>query len=378
MARPRTKRRLQGEGTLRQRANGIWEARFHSPDGQRHSVYDKSQALVRQKLKEAQRRVGLGLESVGRMTLAEHLNTWLESVSRSLAPATVSAYRGHILNHIVPALGKARLAELLPQQVQAFLNQLHDAGVHPTTVGRIHATLRVALENAHHQLLVERNVARLVKPPKAERPKVNPWSPKEAQAFLQAAQGLAAEPLYTLALYTGLRQGEILGLQWTDIEGEVIHVRRQLRKQPGGPKLAPPKSQRGLRPVPLINPVREALGRQRAYQAQQRLLAGSSWQETSLIFTNSLGKTLDGPTETHRFQQVCQQLGFRRVRFHDLRHAAASLMLESGVVMKVIQDILGHSSIVLTADTYSHLSQEGLRQAGSLMESAVAARTQGS
>jgi integrase len=207
--------------------------------------------------------------------------------------------------------------------------------------------------------MVTRNVARLAEPPRVPRREVRPLSPVEARRFLDAIRADRLEALYLVALGIGLRQGEILGLAWSDIdfEGATVTVRHALQRIDGRLELVEPKSATSLRVVALPGIVLDALRAHRTRQLEDRLLAGSRWRDDprGLVFTTTVGTPMDGIAVTRRFQAVLAGAGLRRQRFHDLRHACASLLLARGVAPRVVMETLGHSQMSLTLNTYSHV-----------------------
>jgi integrase len=313
----------------------------------------------------------------GRQTLGQFLLRWLQdSVKPTVRPRTYSSYSQLLLDHVIPALGQVPLGKLGPQHVQGFLNQkLRQGRLSGRTIQYLHAVLRAALNQALRWRLVQVNVATLVDPPRAERHEVHPLTPREARTLLDAAQGDRLAALYALALAVGLRQGEALGLHWEDVDLEAgnLRVRVALQRQDGrGLQSVEPKTARSRRGIVLPPYVVESLRAHRSRQVQERLLAGSRWQETGLVFTTAIGTPLDGGSVTHRFQRMLERAGLPRLRFHDLRHACASLLLAQGVHPRVVMEILGHSQISLTMNTYSHVIPALQREAADRMDAVLA------
>ncbi len=234
---------------------------------------------------------------------------------------------------------------------------------------------RQALGQAERWGLVTRNVARLAEPPRVPRRDVRPLTPDQARIFLDAIRGERLEALYIVALGVGLRQGQILGLGWEDVdlEGSVLTVRHALQRVDGRLVLVEPKSATSRRVVALPAFVREALRAHRTRQLHDRLLAGSRWHDDprALVFTTTVGTPLDGIAVTRRFQAHLAGAGLRRQRFHDLRHACASLLLAQGVSPRVVMETLGHSQISLTLNTYSHVIPALGRAAAERMDEAL-------
>jgi integrase len=274
--------------------------------------------------------------------------------------------------HLIPGLGHLSLTGLTVADVQAFLNAKSADGLSPRTVAYLRGVLRGALGHAERSGLVERNVARLARPPRIPRRQVDPLTAEEARTFLDAIRGDRLEALYLVAIGVGLRQGEILGLRWPDVDlaAGTLTVRHALARVDGHLLLDEPKSMTSRRVVPLPGFVRVALVAHRARQVTE-IRPGHAEIEplfADLVFTTTHGTPLDGISVTRRFQRVLKTAGLRRQRFHDLRHACASLLLAQGVPARVVMETLGHSAISLTLDTYSHVHPSVSREAANRMD----------
>jgi integrase len=264
-------------------------------------------------------------------------------------------------------------------RVQAFLNAKAATSLAPRTVAYIRAVLRQALGQAERWAMVSRNVARIVEPPRVPRREVRSFSPDQARQFVDAIRGDRLEALYLVALGTGLRQGEILGLAWTDVDlvAATLTVRNALQRVNGKLELVEPKSATSHRIVALPAFVAEGLRAHRTRQLTDRLLAGSHWHEDprGLVFTTTVGTPMDGIAVTRRFQARLLSAGLPRQRFHDLRNACASLMLAQGVAPRVVMETLGHSQISLTLNTYSHVIPALGRAAAEQMDAMLGPRS---
>ena len=262
--------------------------------------------------------------------------------------------------------------------MQAFLNAKSASGLSPRSVGYLRAVLRQALGQAERWGMVTRNVARLADPPRIPRHEVRPFSPEEARRFLDAIRGDRLEALYLVALGVGLRQGEILGLAWSDVdlEASTLTVRHALQRVDRVLVLVEPKSATSRRIIALPALVRDALRAHRTRQRTERLLAGSRWHDDprDVVFRTTVGTPMDGIAVTRRFQAVLRQAGLPRQRFHDLRHACASLLLAQGVAPRVVMETLGHSQISLTLNTYSHVIPALGRAAADQMDAVLGPR----
>jgi integrase len=307
------------------------------------------------------------------LTLGAFLEDWLTDVVRlSVRPRTYVSYRYVVRLHLAPGLGQRPLAALSPADVQAFLNQKAASGLSPRTVAYLRGVLRQALGHAERMELVGRNVARLARPPRIPHRPVSPLTMEQARTFLDAIRGDRLEALYLVALGCGLRQGEILGLRWPDVDLDVgtLTVRHALARIEGKLTLVEPKSATSRRVVPLPMFVRDALLAHRLRQAQEHLPLRPELPDlfAHLVFSTTLGTPLDGISVTRRFQRILAAAGLPHQRFHDLRHACASLLLAQGVPARVVMETLGHSEISLTLNTYSHVLPSLGREAAARMD----------
>ena len=306
------------------------------------------------------------------VTLNAFLAHWLADIVRlSVRPKTFVSYRSFVRLHLAPALGDIPLTELRPGDVQAYLNRKAATGLAPRTVAYHRNILRQALGHAERTELIGRNVAKLALPPRIPRREVRPLTPEQARTFLAAIAGERLRALYLVALGVGLRQGEILGLRWSDVDllAGTIRVRQALQRVEGVFTFVEPKSATSRRLVPLPAIVREALLAHR----ERRSADGAGRARTSaefadLVFTTTVGTPIDGISVTRRFQRILNAAGLPHQRFHDLRHACASLLLAQGVPARVVMETLGHSQISLTLNTYCHVIPALGREAAERMD----------
>lgn len=375
-------RRAPHEGTIRHRDDGRWEAVLHlgyvGGKRSRKSLYGKTRHEVQQKLVVAQRDLQRGIAPTDdRLTTGTFLDGWLEDVAKvTVRPRTYVSYEQTVRLHLKPTLGRIVLSRLRPQQLQALMNAKLASGLSPRSVGIIHAVLRAALNQAVQWDMVPRNVATLVQSPRAPRAEITPLSPEQARCFLDAVKGDRLEALYSVGLALGLRQGEILGLCWSDVDLDAgtVRVAHALQRVRGRLELVEPKSLSSRRTIPLPATVARALRAHRSRQLEERLAAGARWHDSDLVFTTALGTPLDSRNVTKRFQAALKRAGLPRLRFHDLRHTAASLMLAQGVSARVVMETLGHSQISLTMNTYSHVVPALQREAADRMEAILSSR----
>jgi integrase len=359
-------KRGQNEGSIYKRADGRWAASislgYRAGKQRRMTFYGKTRRDVQEQLTKALRDLQEGRELINpaRDRLGVYLLSWVEDIIKPTRRAsTYVKYAINIRKHIIPALGDKLLAKLTAQQVQAFYHALMVAGLAPRTIRTIHVTLHSALQHAVDWKLVATNVASLAKPPRIKRYVPQVFTAEQARQLLQAAKGHRHEALYILALTTGMREGELLGLHWADIDFEqgTIQLQRTLtRIWSFGFVEEEPKTESGRRQVVLTPLALAALRKHRARQLARRLKAGADWPDHDLVFCTRDGNQISVWTLYARsYLPLLTKAGLPRIRFHDLRHSAATFLLSLGVHPKVVQELLGHAGINITLDIYSHV-----------------------
>ncbi len=371
------KRRGHNEGSIHKRKDGRWVAAMTVDALKRKYFYGRTRAEAAAKLGAAVVELGKGQapSTNERLALGQFLMDWLSDTAKpSVRPSTFKGYEGKVRTHIVPGLGKIHLVKLTPRQVETFLNEKRTAGLSPQTVQHLRAILRAALSDAVKWGLISRNVAALVDGPRVPHRDVQPLSPDEAKGLLEAAGNHRLGALFSVALAVGLRQGEALGLGWNDIDLDAgaLTVRKTLQRVAGSFVFGEPKTVRSRRTIALPAVAVSALRTHRTRQMEERLAAGPLWEDVGLVFTTATGRPLQGSNVTRAFQQLLAGAGLRRQRFHDLRHSCASLLLAQGVHPRVVMEILGHSQIALTMNTYSHVLPPLQREAAARMDEALA------
>jgi integrase len=371
------KKRASGEGTIRKRPNGLWEARL-SISGQHRtkSFYGKTQADARRKREEARKALEAGhsLDSQ-RQTVGEYLEGWIEGpLKGSVAPKTYADYAWICRKHLIPEIGCVRLSKLTAEDLDRLYARKTATGLSPRTVGYIHSTVRVALQRAVKKRLIPYNVARDAEPPprgpKQERTTLS--LEQVANFFKAAAQAESRfEALFIVAVLAGPRPGELLGLKWsdlvlpenTDIPGEA-RIRRAVSLVCGKPHLRDSTKTGKGRPVHLLPEVVAAMKAHRLRYLEERLryaeLWNAAWQaeprHKDLVFPSLGGGPMDRDNLAARhFKPLLKRANLPDIRLYDLRHTFATLWLESGEHPKILQEILGHSRISVTLDTYSHV-----------------------
>jgi integrase len=355
-------RRGNGEGSIYQRKDGRWTATItlEGEGGRRRkSFYGKTRKEVQEQLKIALREQQQGmLIATPQQTVEQFLAQWLEDHKAALRIRSYERYEELTRLHIIPVLGHHQLQKLTPQHVQAFYTRKLKEGLSSTTVNGLHAMLHKALDDAVRYNLIARNVCDAVTPPRRGHFEIQPLSMEQAQQFLAIAKGHSLEALFVLAITTGMRRGEILALKWQDItfSQNMLQVRRVFTRRPGNRYIeAEPKTEKSRRSILLAPIVVTLLKQHRARQREAKLKAGAQWQDLDLVFCTSFGTPLNPSKVVDRFKTLLKRGGLPPIRFHDLRHSAATILLSLGVHPKVVQELLGHNQISMTMDIYSHV-----------------------
>ena len=364
-------KRGNNEGSISKRKDGRWWGRYtlNTPDGPRQmGVYGKTRSEVAEKLRRIMADLDRGLVfGAGNLKLGEHLDRWLSDCLMPLVEAgkleysSYVRYEGVVRNHLKPSLAHRKLKDLNRVEVRALYRK---KGKHlsPRTVDYIHVTLQKALKQAVRDDLIPRNVAEGERPRSSRnREEAKAFSAAQVRDLLAASKGTRNHPLYVVAVHTGLRQGEILGLKWTDIDLEGsparLTVRRSLKVVAGGLGFGPPKNKPSRRSVPLNKTAVAALREHRLSQNEERLRA-TLWRDENLVFPSRTGSPMDhNNLYTREYKKLLEECGLQDegFTFHTLRHTFATELFNQKKRPKVIQTLLGHASITQTMDTYSHL-----------------------
>ncbi len=376
-------RRGHGEGSIYQREDGRWCAAidlgYVGGKRKRKVIYGKTRKDVSEKLKVVLRDHQQGLPvATERKTVERYLNEWLKNVAApKVRPSTLQVY-GEMISAIVPHIGRIELAKLTPEDVQAMLRAMSASGVAASSVARARAVLRNALGQAVRWGSLSRNVAALTdRPPESrQRPKV--LSLNDAKKLLEAAQTSRLEALYHIALNLGLRQGELLGLRWQDVdlESSTLRIEQTIKAVRNKLIILPPKTRRSRRTLPLPPHIVGQLRRHKAHQLEERLLAGERWKEHGLVFASSVGTPIPPRNLVRSFGSLLARASLPHMRFHDLRHSSATLLAANGVPQRVAMEILGHTNISTTMNIYTHVFDDNVQQAihtiGALLDTAEA------
>ncbi len=354
-------RRGHNEGSIYLRKDGRWVASITLENNKRKDIYGKTRKEVQEKLKVALHDAQQGTLVTGpQQTVAQYLDEWLKVHKQVIRPRSYERYEAIIRLHLVPTLGKLPLQKLTGQHLQRLYTQKLESGLSSTTVSAIHNMLHTALDNAIKLGILTRNVCEVVSPPRKIHKEMKPLTPEQVRQLLEAAKGHPQEALFILALATGMRRGELLGLKWQDISFDrgALQVRRALTRMPTGQgyKETEPKTRKSRRSIVLTAFAIEALKKHQVRQQEMKLAAGDAWEEHDYVFCTSTGKHLSpGNDVLVQLKKLLVKAGLPDIRFHDLRHSTATLLLSKGVHPKVVQEILGHSEISMTLDTYSHV-----------------------
>ncbi|GGJ73470.1 tyrosine-type recombinase/integrase [Streptomyces brasiliensis] len=382
--------RANGDGTIYQRKDGRWEAAGYvlAPGNTRKrvSVYGTTRMDALAKLTEKIATSNRGLPvPTAQGSVAAYLTYWLENVAvHHLRENTHTRYTTCVHRYLIPGLGKKKLTKLTAKDVRTWLNQLRttcqccargiDAGreeprccaagtccskrLSPLTLTYVHSVLKSALEHAVREEEIPRNVARNVRTGTPRPRRFEPLTADEARQFLAATRGHRLHALFELALHTGLRKGELLGLRWEDLDLDTgtAAIRRTLqRTAAGGLTALPTKTRASERRIALPTRCLQSLKLHREQQQREREAAGTAWQHNGHVFTTAQGGSIDPTNLTRTFTTLLRLAGLRRIRFHDLRHSTATLLLEQGVELVVIKELLGHAHIGVTATVYAHV-----------------------
>ncbi|MBQ7137715.1 MAG: tyrosine-type recombinase/integrase [Clostridia bacterium] len=375
-----------GAGTIRKKTvmrNGkeytYWEARytigFDPGTGKQvqRSISGKTQKEVSQKLKAATTAIDTGTyQAPIKMTVGQWLDIWTAEYLGGVKPRTVDSYKSTVKHQIKPAMGAIRLDSLNAHTIQGFYNSLGDR-LSAKTVKNTHGILHKALQQAVANGYIRFNPADACIIPRAVRKELHPLDESQISTFLQAIRGHRFEALFTITLFTGMREGEVLGLTWdaVDLDKGTLHINKQLQKERGGGgaySLVPTKNSKG-RCITLAPFVLALMKEVRRQQLRWRLQNARCWDNPmNLVFTDELGGHLMPHTVYHRFKAIVEAMGCPDVRFHDLRHSYAVAAIRAGDDVKTVQENLGHATASFTLDIYGHVTEQMKQASASRME----------
>ena len=375
------RRRAKGSGAVFRRGDGRWTGELDLGwDGARHvrkNVYGSSRKEVEDRMRAVLNGRDDGLPPPSRSPhLDKFLEGWLAAIRPSIRPSTYASYEGVVRLHIVPTIGRISLDKLTVDHVAALVRRKQaEERLSSRSVRYVLLILRNALNKAVRWGAVARNVAALVDPPRVAHKDVRVLSPEETSRLLTAARGDQYESLVVLAISTGVRLGEALGVTWADIDLERRQMRidKSLQRITGvGQVVSETKTRRSRRTIVLPIIAAEALRRQLNNQRSQRRASGRGWPDGGFVFTSLNGRPLDARNVQRGFRRIVRRAKLPRMRFHDLRHSCASLLLTQGVAPRVVMETLGHSRIAVTMDTYTHVMPALQREAADAIDRSLA------
>lgn len=361
-----SRRAAIGEGSVFQRKDGRWVAAAYVPsvDGGRRRVaqYGKTKTEAKAKLREMTDRAAKNIPAAPPgLSVEGYLGEWLVHIKQHVRASTWTAYEANCRLHIVPIIGRRKLAKLTVRDVRLMLDQLRGQGAGVRTVQYVHATLRAALEHAFREEVVTRNVAKMVR---VERPKPEtkePLSPDEAGALLAATADDEDHALWVVMLMLGLRRSEVCGLRWdnVDLDNRTLSVTHSVQRVDGKLRELPTKTRRSTRTVPLPAMVHQALMTHRA----ATMPSSEYFPEPVYVFGTKIGTPMEPRNLTRKWVTLAERQGIRKVPLHGLRHACVSLLLAQGVHPRTVMEIVGHSAIEMTMNVYGHVNLETQRRA---------------
>ena len=370
-------RKIRGrnEGSISQRSNGTYRAQISSQNGQRFSASFKTKAEAQKWIRDQQIKLERGFDFQGsKISLGEYLPQWLENNKTALREKTAHQYSQVMKKHIIPHIGNIPLKALNLAKVEHYYSKLIQAGTGTRTVRICHNIIHKALDKALRYGLVAYNPAHGATLPRYTHGEMQVLDEAQVSLFLIAAQNSPYRALYHLAVTTGMRQGELFGLKWSDLQWTkgILHLQRQFQKVPGQAwSFVEPKTKSGKRTMKLGEGTLQVLREHKEQQALRKEKTGDRWQDNDLVFPSSVGTPGDPSNLRIDFNRTLARAGLSKIRFHDLRHTAASLLLNHNVPVIVVSKMLGHSKPSITLDIYGHLYNEMQDEAAEVMDRLV-------
>ena len=364
-------RRGKNEGSIYKKKNGTWRAQI-SLDSKRFSFTAKTRAECHDWLRKMLDQIDQGMTYKGRqLTLKAYLCGWIETKKNSLRPKPAQQYERLIRTYIIPGIGHIKLQELTLRRINIFYSHLSSKGKGTRTIRYIHSILHAAIEQAVKEGILGKNPAHGAILPRQNNKEMGVLTEQQVTQFLITANQSRYRSLYHLAIVTGMRQSELLGLKWADIDWikGSIKVRRQAQTIRGqGIVFLEPKTRASIRSIVVGEGVLQELREHHDRQLNTIQFADSNWQDFDLIFCTKKGTPISQRNLLRDFHRVLEKAGLQRIRFHDLRHTAASLMINHGVPIVVVSKILGHSKPSVTLNIYAHCITELQSEAAKIME----------
>ena len=367
----RGRKRGNNEGSVFQRKDGRWVAQLQvgfntkgAPKFRTHYAETRKKADNKLVELKAAKLTGMLTDSE-KLTVTAYLERWLEAKLREVKPSTHLSYASTVRLYIAPRIGKIKLEQLRPLDLERMVAGLLESGQSTNIAAYALRVAKMAFKQAERWQLVPRNVADAIKPPRVPKSEMACWNGAEVKAFLEPTKLYRLHALFVLALMTGMRRGELLGLRWDDVDftGKRLHVKRIVVYTRGALELGEPKTAYSRRTIPIAPGVVRALLEHRERQALERKAVG--YQDQGFVFASEVGTPTHPRNVERMFHNRLKHSALRRIRFHDLRHTAASLMILKGVSPKVVSRMLGHASVAFTLQVYVHVF-EGQREEATL------------
>ncbi len=377
------KRRSNGEGSITKRPDGTWMAQVSvgrdpaTGKLKRKTFYGKTRQEVSKKITGVIHEIQTGnYIEPALITLGQWLNDWLKGRKPHITESTWQAYEVMIRCHINPNIGGIKLKDLRTRDIQNLLNAKLEngrvdgkGGLSTRVIKYIYSTLQSALKQAVKERLITHNVADAIELPKQKKQEMKILTKENISVFMETAKNSIHYPAFLLELSTGLRRGELIGLRWEDIDfhNGILRVKQQIVRCKKGLIISEPKTEKSKRTISLHKGILEKLKEHKKHQNELKLLLGPAYQDNGLVFCTEDGKPLDPRNFVRHFESVLKKAGLKHIRFHDMRHTFATMALQSGIPAKTIQEFLGHSTISVTMDTYSHVTPEMQSEAANII-----------
>ncbi len=367
------KKRSHGEGSIYKLPSGKWHGQL-SIGPKRISYTARTRNEVAAWIHKTTDQINQGLTyQAAKITVGEYLSNWLANNENNVRPRTYKYYQSICETRLRPAFGHIPLKDLTTDRIQATYDHWKQDGISPHVINKAHTILHNALQRAEQTGLIVRNVSTHARPPKTPQEEMKFWTDTQANQFLITARPNRLYALYYLALITGMREMELLGLKCQDLDKRngVIYINRQLTRSGG--KFAELKTKAAKRAIKIGEGTLAVLNEHYKLNIQEMNIAGDQWQENDLIFTSTIGTPLNYKNMIERsFKPLVRAAGVPMIRFHDLRHTAASLMLSRGVSIFIVSKILGHARPSITSDIYGHLVPGSMNGIGDMMDEMIA------
>lgn len=370
--------RGRAEGSIYKRAaDGRWVGAVSVGAAKRKVIYGKTRGEVAEKVKAllaAQQR-GVVMTTTDRLTVSEYLRKWVSGMRTNVRASTWLRYSQLIDRHLVPHLGRIPLTRLAPADLAECYAAMMASGSAPRTAGHAHRVLGRALRDAEVSGVIARNVARLVRPPRVPHAEMQTLTGEQSRQMIEAAKGERLGALYIVAVASGARLGELLALSWrnVDLTRGTIRILATMTRTETGMVVGETKTAASRRTVPIGRTATDALRAHRLAQAEERLRVGlGKASETDLVFSDTVGRPLDGTHASHSFALFLSRASLPRIRFHDLRHTAATLLLEAGTHPRVVAERLGHTTPALVLNVYGHVTERMQEQVTAVLDRVLA------